>query len=163
MRNRSSFLYAFFAAALTAGAALPVQADDVEIYLGEPTAQSVASRPNILFVMDTSGSMGTKVTTQTTYDPNEVYDGKCPADKIYWKSSTANYTGRPVNSDCNFKDDDNTTGGVVDAAVFLCKTAQNVMDVNGFQTVNRAAQWRERRTASNSRWTTLDRDRNTQV
>jgi type IV pilus assembly protein PilY1 len=163
MRNRFSPVITLCAAALTVVAAVPAAADDTEIYIGQPTGTSTASRPNILFVMDTSGSMGTNVTTQTTYDPKEVYDGKCPADKVYWKSSTANYSGRPVNSDCDFKDSDNTTGGVVDAAMFLCKTGQNIMDVNGFQTVTRAAQWRQRRTASNSKWTTLDRNRNTQV
>ncbi len=159
MRNRSSFLYAFFAAALTAGAALPVQADDVEIYLGEPTAQSVASRPNILFVMDTSGSMGTKVTTQTTYDPNEKYTGSCTSDTVYWKSASASFSGNglPVTNTCGLRGSGDTAG-YVDAANFLCMTAQRVINGNGFQTVTAAAQWKPNtKTKSKSVWSTLAR------
>ena len=161
MRNRFSPIMTLCAAALTVGAALPAAADDTEIYIGQPTGTSAASRPNILFVMDTSGSMGTEVTTQTTYDPKTAYDGKCAADTIYWKSASANFRGRPVDSDCNFRDSDGTTGGAVTQAAFLCKTGQNVIDVNGFQTVNRAAQWLKNSTASKSKWTTLNRSRTT--
>lgn len=159
MRNRSSILYAFCAAALTVGAAPPVQADDVEIYLGEPTPQSVESRPNILFVMDTSGSMGTKVTTQTTYDPSETYTGSCTSDSVYWKSSTAVFTGNglPVTSSCGLRGSGDTAG-YVDKAHYLCATAQKVIDANGFQTVTAAAQWKPNsNNKSKSVWSTIAR------
>ena len=159
MRNRFSALYAFYAAALTVCAAMPARADDVEIYIGTSDPQSVESRPNILFVMDTSGSMGTNVTTQTTYDPKETYDGKCTSDTVYWKSSTASFSGNglPVTSACALRGSGNVAG-YVDKAHYLCKTAQVVMDVNGFQTVTAAAQWKPNNKATKSVWSTLARD-----
>ncbi len=158
MRNRFAPLIALYAAALTVGAALPAQADDTEIYIGQPTPTSTASRPNILFVMDTSGSMGTDVTTQTTYDPKETYPGNCPADMIYWKRST--FSGRPVNADCDFRSDGESTVGVVPRSLFFCKTAQSIIDVNGFQAVTRTAQWLPNSSKpTNSKWTNLHRDR----
>lgn len=158
MRNRLSILHVFVAAALTIGAALPAQADDTEIYLGAPTATSVESRPNILFVMDTSGSMGTNVTTQTTYDPKQTYTGKCSADTVYWRSSTAAALGLPVNKDCGFRSGfDNSTAGAVKQSVFHCKTGQDIMDVVGFQTVTATAQWKPGKKASLSVWGVLAR------
>jgi type IV pilus assembly protein PilY1 len=162
MRNRFSPLIALYAAALTFGAALPAQADDTEIYIGQPTQGSTGTRPNILFVMDTSGSMSTDVTTQTTFDPKETYEGECPANMIYWKKS--GFKGRPVDDDCNFRDDDEGTVGEVPQSAFLCKTAQDIIDVNGFQTVSRAAQWRPNSSKpSNNKWTNLDRVRNDEL
>jgi Tfp pilus assembly protein, tip-associated adhesin PilY1 len=157
MRNRFSPLIALSAAALTFGAALPAQADDTEIYIGQPTEASTGTRPNIMFVMDTSGSMGTNVTTQVAFDPKQTYAGKCPAGNIYWKKS--GFSGRPVNSDCDFRSSDHSTVGVVPQSLFFCKTAQDVIDVNGFQTVARTAQWRPRAKVTDSKWTNLNRDR----
>ena len=61
------------AAAIVApsGAAL---ADDSEIFTGLANTVS-AQRPNILFVIDTSGSMDTDVVTQVPYDPATTYGG----------------------------------------------------------------------------------------
>jgi type IV pilus assembly protein PilY1 len=159
MRNRFSPFVVLYAAALTFGAALPVQADDTEIYIGQPTQNSTATRPNILFVMDTSGSMGTNVTTQTTFDPKETYDGACSTDKVYWKSSWAAFTGNglPVRSDCSLRGKDSTTAGVVSQSVFQCKTAQNSINVIGFQTVQGAAQWKPGSPATKSAWNLLAR------
>lgn len=162
MRNRFSPIMTL-CAALTVGAALPAAADDTEIYIGQPPATAAASRPNILFVMDTSGSMGTNVTTQTTYDPNTVYPGSCSQDTVYWRSSTATTTGLPVNRSCSFRFGfDSTTAGSVQKSVFLCKTAQNVMDSIGFQTVTATAQWKPANTASQSIWAPLARASTTQ-
>jgi type IV pilus assembly protein PilY1 len=156
MRNRFSALYALCAAALTAGAALPVQADDTEIYLGAPTASSVESRPNILFVMDTSGSMGTNVTTQTTFDPKQTYTGKCSTSSVYWRSSTAASLGLPVDKNCAFRSGFSTsTAGAIDQSSFFCKTGQDVMDVIGFQTVTGTAQWKPAKKAAQSVWAAL--------
>jgi type IV pilus assembly protein PilY1 len=144
MRNRFSPLIVLYVAALTFGAAaLPARADDTEIYIGQPTPDSTATRPNILFVMDTSGSMGTAVTTtQTTFDPKETYDGACASTSIYWKGSSATFTGLPVDKNCSLQGSSSGTAGYVDAAHFQCKSAQNVIDVTGFQTITRVAQWR---------------------
>src|SRR4051794_36646380 len=83
------------------------RADDTEIFVATPAA-SANTKPNILFVIDTSGSMSTKITTQTTYDPSQTYPGAksaCPADRVYWSTS-----GTAPN--CA------TSGNWVDASVF---------------------------------------------
>ncbi len=40
--------------------------------------------PNILFILDTSGSMGTDVVTQVNYDPTQTYGGACDRTQIYF-------------------------------------------------------------------------------
>ena len=67
--NTSSLLTLFAALAATLLAA-PVLADDTEIF---SAASGGTIGPNIMFIIDTSGSMGTQVTTQTPYDPNGTY------------------------------------------------------------------------------------------
>ena len=58
---------------------LPALADDTEIYQSQAAAQG--AQPNVLFVMDTSGSMDTRV---EMYDPAKTYDGSCDATLIYF-------------------------------------------------------------------------------
>lgn len=66
---------------------LPLMADDTEIYLGQ-TAFSTGVRPNLLFIIDTSGSMDSQVlvTTGGDYDPTITYSGACSTSRIYWDS-----------------------------------------------------------------------------
>jgi hypothetical protein len=45
---------------------MPAVADDTELFIGNNL--SSAAQPNILLVLDNSGSMGTLVRTQETYD-----------------------------------------------------------------------------------------------
>ena len=59
-------------------AALPIHADDTEIFIGRAENYS---DPNVLFVIDTSGSMDT-VTNFLAYDPATTYSGACAADRI---------------------------------------------------------------------------------
>jgi len=58
-----------------------VMADDTELFV---TYAGNAAPPNILFIIDTSGSMGGAVESQAAYDPNTVYTGSCAADRVYW-------------------------------------------------------------------------------
>ena len=61
-------------------------ADDTEIYTG---AASFASgvKPNLTFIIDTSGSMNNDVVMTTgTYDPATVYAGACDPARVYWSS-----------------------------------------------------------------------------
>ncbi len=61
---------------------LPALADDTEIYKSNASA---GARPNVLFIMDTSGSMdGTVITTAPPYDPLTTYTGSCDATRIYY-------------------------------------------------------------------------------
>ena len=68
---------------MVAGA--PAIADDTELLLAAPE-NSDATKPRILFIIDTSGSMDSKEETVVPYDPSEDYDGDCDKDAIYWMS-----------------------------------------------------------------------------
>src|SRR5690606_26599508 len=43
-----------------------------------------AAPPNILFIVDTSGSMDGLVESQAAYDPDTLYTGDCAAGSVYW-------------------------------------------------------------------------------
>lgn len=62
-------------------------AEDTDIFYGE-NATTAEARPNILMVIDTSGSMDDHVVTQPIYDPNRAYAGSCNADRIYYSTGT---------------------------------------------------------------------------
>ncbi len=62
-------------------------ADDTEVYVAEVTS---ALQPNILFIMDTSGSMhNNTITTENPYDSGEDYSGSCQDSRIYWSSNSS--------------------------------------------------------------------------
>ncbi|MDH5501490.1 MAG: PilC/PilY family type IV pilus protein, partial [Gammaproteobacteria bacterium] len=69
--------------ALTGGA--PAVADDTEILLINPTAAN-PPKPNILFIIDSSGSMNDQVATKVPYDGTLVYplDASCDPNRLYW-------------------------------------------------------------------------------
>ena len=68
---------------LTLTATAPAFADDTELLLVDPTAAG-ATQPNIMFILDTSGSMRDPVDTTEPYDSTEVYSGSCDTDRLYW-------------------------------------------------------------------------------
>jgi type IV pilus assembly protein PilY1 len=75
----------------TLGAGLPAVADDTELFV--QTSANAGVRPNILFVIDNSGSMGTEVVTQDTYSPSTDYSGfsgACANDRVYYRTGTGN-------------------------------------------------------------------------
>lgn len=49
------------------------QADDTEIYFGNPSGNGTI--PNVLFILDNSGSMSTNITTQSIFDHTITYTG----------------------------------------------------------------------------------------
>ena len=71
--------------------------DDIEIYTGVSAEETTDGAPNILFIMDTSGSMGVVEATPANsgdYDPNVDYgnDGNHPDDNyIYVYDTRLNY------------------------------------------------------------------------
>ena len=68
-------------------AAMPAIADDIEIYTSLGSS-AVSVQPNILFILDTSGSMNAKVTvTQKSYDSKKTYSGCYRAGRIYYSTS----------------------------------------------------------------------------
>lgn len=64
----------------------PAVADDSEVFTSSAFTGSSAARPNILFVIDTSGSMSSIV---QNYDPSITYIGPCPAGRIYWRAANS--------------------------------------------------------------------------
>src|SRR5262245_50770181 len=75
-RLRSSSL----AILLAVAAGSTAHADDTEVFVGRADSYS---DPNVLFVIDTSGSMDT-IANFLAYDPAQTYTGACAADRIYW-------------------------------------------------------------------------------
>src|SRR5688572_22452540 len=69
----------------------PSYADDSEVFTNS-SFLATGVRPNVLFIIDTSGSMDTKV---NVFDPNKTYTGACPAGRIYWQT-----TDTKVPPDC---------------------------------------------------------------
>ncbi len=68
--------------ALASGA--PAVADDTELLLVNPN-QAVAPKPNIMFILDTSGSMTSQEDTREIYDSTgAAYVGTCDPDLLYW-------------------------------------------------------------------------------
>ena len=126
-------------AAATAVALLssaPAGADDTELFVGAAVA-AAPSRPNILFIMDTSGSMSTPVTTQVSFDPAATFSGSCRTDRIYWSNDS-------TVPNCS-------TDRYVNASVFTCAAAQSNLDSSGIAYVAKAARWR----SSKNRWESL--------
>ena len=74
-------------------------ADDTEIYIGS-SATSNTIKPNIVFIIDTSGSMGWTVPVTTVsvgsgidFDPSvdynaDPYNGGCNTNEVYWAPSS---------------------------------------------------------------------------
>ncbi len=70
-----------FAIAVLAG--LPAVADDTELLLINPDP-SQNPKPNVMFILDTSGSMNTEQSTVEPYDSTIVYPGSCDTTVMYW-------------------------------------------------------------------------------
>ncbi len=71
---------------LTVALGSPAIADDVELLLSIP-GSGTAAKPNILFILDSSGSMRSIETTQEPFDGTNSYDGPCDDDFYYWTRS----------------------------------------------------------------------------
>jgi type IV pilus assembly protein PilY1 len=103
---------------------MPAVADDTELFIGNNL--SSAAQPNILLVLDNSGSMGTLVRTQETYDSSITYPSAgCDANRVYWR------TGVGDPPDCN-------TQRWFNATALRCQRAQQAFQTAGFFTDNMA-------------------------
>jgi type IV pilus assembly protein PilY1 len=71
-------------AAFLAGA--PAHADDSEVFTNA-TVIAAGAKPNVLFIVDTSGSMDTLV---NVFNPAKSYSGACDPNKIYWRTEDTN-------------------------------------------------------------------------
>jgi type IV pilus assembly protein PilY1 len=101
--------------------AAPAYADDSEVFTNSSFLAS-GVRPNVLFIVDTSGSMETEV--ENVYDPAKTYDGACDAGKVYWRAEN---TGNLVPPAC---DGANTKWVSVDNN--RCRAAATRMSTKGW-------------------------------
>ncbi len=114
-------------ATLAGGA--PASADDTEIFIGQT---DTGVKPNILFVLDTSGSMGTEVITELApYDPSVTYTGSCDPSRVYWVRNTGNPVFPP---EC-------TTDNWFNYSRMECQAGVDSFATAGFYSAIRAGQY----------------------
>ena len=129
----------------------PLYADDTEIYTGN-TIGGPGINPNVLFIVDTSGSMTSNVTTtHADYDPTVTYTGSCSTSRYYWSSTgtpPACTTTRYFANTSFYCDDagDGTTTGSLYTEGFYTGTLGRYNDSR----------------SGNEVWTTLSRSEHTQ-
>jgi type IV pilus assembly protein PilY1 len=66
-------------------AAFPLYADDSELFLSDQSATTTDA--NVLFIIDTSGSMNTLVGTQAPFDPDTSFTGCYRSDALYYTTT----------------------------------------------------------------------------
>ncbi|HZF14396.1 MAG TPA: PilC/PilY family type IV pilus protein [Steroidobacteraceae bacterium] len=104
----------------------PSYADDTEIF-GAGINQAAGLKPNILFIVDTSGSMDTDVITiDKPFDPSATYTGVCDNSYTYWRRDT----GDPP--DC-------ATTQKFPNTLNKCKAARDAFGVSGQYIAQKAA------------------------
>jgi type IV pilus assembly protein PilY1 len=88
MNTKKIFLTILLAIVLPASSLVQVRADDTDIYL-KPPSVTRDDAPNILIILDNSGSMETNTVNVTTpYDPTTTYTSVgFDTTKVYWSAS----------------------------------------------------------------------------
>ncbi len=125
MRSRQQRLRGFCAGVvLSLACGAPAMADDTEIFVG----MQGDVRPNIVFILDTSGSMQAQIETQEDYDPAITYGGSCDSSRVYYRRDT----GDPPGCGENFW---------FNAVELRCDAAVRALADRGNFIAQRAAQW----------------------
>jgi type IV pilus assembly protein PilY1 len=127
MSNKATRYFRFACASLLLSLAGTAAADETEIFTGAGNSLT-AQLPNILFIIDSSGSMDTQVVTQVPYNPATTYAGSCAANRIY-------FTTGSTTPSC-------AAAASIPAAAFKCNAATAPLATNG-QYTGGAAQWRK--------------------
>ncbi|TDJ44001.1 MAG: hypothetical protein E2O52_09320 [Gammaproteobacteria bacterium] len=65
----------------------PAWADDTELFISTEEQDFRCEAPNVVFLIDTSGSMSADVVTQKSFDPDIEYSGCFQSDSIYYGST----------------------------------------------------------------------------
>jgi type IV pilus assembly protein PilY1 len=126
----------------------PAAADDTELFLYN-NFDSPAN-PNILFVIDNSGSMGSHVSTQPNYVSSTTYPSAgCDVNRIYWRRNTG------AAPDCN-------SDNWFDASALRCGNATTALAASGFFTDN-MAQYDPSTGSGGRRWEDISADQKTRV
>jgi type IV pilus assembly protein PilY1 len=141
LQRIARFIVVTALAAATAGVAA---ADDTEIFTGGVAlAESGLVKPNVLFIIDTSGSMDDIGQAALPYDANTTYPGSCAADRVYFTRGTTDPSDPANVPDCSGLD---STMGWFPKSWFKCNAATTAMTDNGYYIVSpsttAAAQWR---------------------
>ena len=108
-------ILAVIAGALAGVTALaPALADDTEIFLNQPALRGV--QPNVLFVVDTSGSMSSMVqVAKAPYDARTTYTGSCESDRIYFSAGAAGQLPTCADASSSILRADNNCAASADA------------------------------------------------
>ena len=121
----------------TIAAGAPALADDTEIYVNLESASG--AQPNVLFIIDTSGSMTTNVTVDKgPYDPNVSYEGPCRDGRIYYRSGTG---APPTCGSSNY----------IEAKYMHCKAAADALSGLAGSWTGKAAQFN----SNENKWKTI--------
>ena len=110
--------------------------DDTEVYIAATSDPSI--QPNIMFIVDTSGSMDSDVTVTTPYDPGTTYTGSYNNGRVYWSTSST----PPSTSTSQWFATTNN----------MCKASLTPLSTVG-QYTDQATMWRSQ--GSTSRWRAL--------
>jgi type IV pilus assembly protein PilY1 len=133
--------------------AMPVLADDSEIYQSQAVA--AGARPNVLFIIDTSGSMNSDVPSAIpAYDPSVTYkDSGCSTSEIYYS------VGDAAPPTCG-------TNQHFPKSIFKCNAATAALITTGGSgwwpgfgnSAAKAAQYRYSKQTKDSRWRAIQND-----
>lgn len=112
-------------------------ADDIDIYAAGSSVSTSHGKPNILFIIDTSGSMTDPASGATsefaTYDATIVYLGEC-GDDSYWFTSNAP-TSTSLGINC-------TSTQKINVENFHCGASIDEINASGFSSPRWYFQWR---------------------
>jgi len=139
--RRSTWLVAGMLWALGSGA--PVVADDTELFVVDASLFPDA-RPNVLLIIDTSGSMRGEILTQPTYVPTTIYTGSCPNGRVYWRDVTGGGSSSPPAC---------SSSNWFDLSAFTCGAAIQAFASSGYYVADRMGQYDP---ATDDRWETID-------
>jgi type IV pilus assembly protein PilY1 len=149
MMRTAKPLIAAIAATLTLWSGGATLADDTEIFQATPT-NGAAAKPNILLIIDTSGSMvDNNVVQPAEYDPLLSYSGPCRSSRIYYTkgSGTVSCEGTGENR-------------YITSSQLVCKTAKDRIEGTGVTgsalgtyVAANTVQWKG---GSTKQWVTLD-------
>ncbi|RMF96494.1 MAG: hypothetical protein D6727_08140 [Gammaproteobacteria bacterium] len=129
---------------LALGSAPLAWADDTELFIANADPQVTGARPNILFIIDTSGSMRSTVLTQQAWDPNLTFSDCYKSNALYFSTTgskpscgSSNYIWKSSNA---------------------CAASQAPLANFGRYDGN-LLQWRNRKGTSQDRWIALSNKR----
>ncbi|NNF51704.1 MAG: PQQ-binding-like beta-propeller repeat protein [Gammaproteobacteria bacterium] len=127
----------------------PTFGDDTEIFTGGASVGSGVT-PNVVFIIDTSGSMDGEVVIQPVYDPGEIYAGLCDPNRVFWAKEGDN----PPKCD----DDE-----WFDEPALVCDVARGQLSQNGISTLDFMAQWEPDDGVSydKNKWDKIDKNNKT--